>query len=83
MILIHKNTHPSSPPPHSPSLSHSPSRYPPTSPHNNIASKNPLLKLDVKFDLPMYNGDPNAKKIDNWIRQNEFIVMFTKLMKKR
>jgi hypothetical protein len=29
--------------------------------------KKPLLKLDVKFSLPMFNGDDNSKKIDNWI----------------
>jgi len=35
------------------------------------AGKSPLLKLDVKFKLPMYNGEVNAKKLDNWIRQLE------------
>jgi len=34
-------------------------------------SKSPFLKIDVKFDLPMYNGEVNAKKLDNWIRQLE------------
>jgi hypothetical protein len=29
--------------------------------------KKPLLKLDVKFALPMFNGDVNPEKIDNWI----------------
>ena len=29
----------------------------------------PLIKLDVKFDLPIYYGELNAKKIDKWIRQ--------------
>jgi hypothetical protein len=33
--------------------------------------KKPLLKLDVKFDLPMFNGDANPEKLDNWIRQVE------------
>jgi hypothetical protein len=28
----------------------------------------PLLKLDVKFELPIYDGGVNAKKLDNWIR---------------
>jgi hypothetical protein len=28
--------------------------------------------LDFKFNLPMYNGEPNVKKLDNWIRQMEF-----------
>ena len=27
----------------------------------------PLLKLDVKFTLPMFNGDANPRKLDNWI----------------
>jgi hypothetical protein len=31
----------------------------------------PLLKLDVKFELPIYDGEVNAEKIDNWIRQME------------
>jgi hypothetical protein len=54
---------PSSPP--SPHPSHSPSlsQYPP--PHKNIAPKNPLLKLDVKFYLPMYNGELNVERLDN------------------
>ena len=30
--------------------------------------KSPLLKLDVKFDLPISNGEVNAKKLDNWIQ---------------
>ena len=32
----------------------------------------PQLKLDIKFELPMYNGEINAEKLDNWIQQNEF-----------
>jgi len=35
------------------------------------ASKKPFFKLDVKFDLPMFNGESNAKKLNNWIRQIE------------
>jgi hypothetical protein len=31
-----------------------------------------LLKLDVKFDLPMYDGEVNAERIDNWVRHMEF-----------
>jgi hypothetical protein len=27
-----------------------------------------LLKLDVKFYFPMFNGDANPEKLDNWIR---------------
>ena len=29
----------------------------------------PLIKLDVKFDLPIYDGELNAEKLDNWTRQ--------------
>ena len=38
---------------------------PPDSPKN----KTSLIKLDVKFNLPIYDGELNAKKLDNWIRQ--------------
>jgi hypothetical protein len=31
----------------------------------------PLLKLDVKFNLPMYEGEINAEKLDNWVKQLE------------
>ena len=34
--------------------------------HNKKAS---LIKLDVKFDLPIYDGELNAEKLDNWIRK--------------
>ena len=33
--------------------------------------KSPFLKLDVKFELPMYNGEVNVEKLDNWIFQLE------------
>jgi hypothetical protein len=33
--------------------------------------KKPLLKLDIKFSLHMFNGDINPEKLDNWIRQVE------------
>ena len=40
---------------------------PPNNPvHNKKAS---LIKLDVKFDFPIYDGELNAEKLDNWIRQ--------------
>ena len=29
----------------------------------------PLLKLNVKFELPMYDGEVNAKSLDNWVRR--------------
>jgi hypothetical protein len=28
----------------------------------------PLLKLDVKFVFPMYDGKVNAEKLDKWVR---------------
>ena len=33
--------------------------------------KTPLLKLDIKFEIPMYNGVVNAERLDNWIRHLE------------
>jgi hypothetical protein len=32
----------------------------------------PLLKLDVKFELPMYDGEVNGERLDNWVRKMEF-----------
>jgi hypothetical protein len=31
----------------------------------------PLLQLDVKFVLPMYDGEANAEKLDKWVIQME------------
>jgi hypothetical protein len=31
----------------------------------------PLLKLDVKFELPMYDGEVNVERLENWVRQVE------------
>jgi len=39
---------------------------PPSSPENK--KKISLIKLDVKFDLSIYDGELNAEKLDNWIR---------------
>ena len=41
----------------------------------------PQLKLDIKFELPMYNGELNAEKLDNWIRQIEFYYRIQKFTK--
>lgn len=30
-----------------------------------------FFKLDVKFDLPMYNGECSAEKINNWSRSKK------------
>jgi hypothetical protein len=29
----------------------------------------PLLKIDVKFKFPMYDGEVNAERLDKWVRQ--------------
>lgn len=50
-------------PPSSPSSSSSSSSY------SKKKKKNSLIKLDVKFDLPIYDGELNVENIDNWIRQ--------------
>eukprot|EP00253_Pinus_taeda_P026054 PITA_26054 len=59
-------------PPPSPSMSESSSS---SHHHNNKnprdASKKPFFKLDVKFDLPMFNGESNVENLNNWIRQIE------------
>jgi hypothetical protein len=62
---------PPSTPPSSPSSASSSSK---SSKKKNVhKNKNemPLLKLDVKFELPIYDGEVNAEKLDNWIRQME------------
>ena len=72
----------SKPPPSLPSASYSssqassPSSTNTTLTHTHYRSskgtrKSHFLKLDVKFELPMYNGDMNAEKLDNWIHQLE------------
>jgi hypothetical protein len=35
------------------------------------SSDMPLLKLDVKFQLPTYDGELDAQNLDNWVRQLE------------
>jgi hypothetical protein len=62
------------PPPSPPSsTSSSISQPPPNSPkgHGKIPPQIPLLKLDIKFELLVYNGEVNAEKLDNWIRHIE------------
>ena len=63
-----------SPPPSPPSSSSSTSlKHLPNSPkgHGKTPSQIPSLKLDIKFELTIYNGEVNAEKLDNWIRQIE------------
>lgn len=58
-------------PPSSPSSSrYSSSEHSHDSSHK-IYFKKPLLQLDVKFSLLVFNGDANPKNLDNWIRQVE------------
>ena len=71
-----------SPPPSPPSSSSSSSST--SSKHlPNGHGKNPLqipsLKLDIKFELPLYNGEVNAEKLDNWIRQIEVYSRIQKI----
>jgi hypothetical protein len=47
--------------------------------HGETPSQIPLLKLDIKFKLPMYNGEVNAEKLDNWIRQIEVYCRIQKI----
>jgi hypothetical protein len=66
------------PPKTPPSLPSSPSSSSSSSTSSNTTSSRkhshkhkpdmPLLKLDVKFVLPMYDGEVNAKKLVNWVR---------------
>jgi hypothetical protein len=30
-----------------------------------------ILNIDVKFELPMYDGEVNAERLDNWVRRME------------
>jgi hypothetical protein len=41
----------------------------------------PLLKLDVKFDFPTYDGELNAEKLDNWVKQIEVYYRVQKIIK--
>ena len=40
----------------------------------------PLLKFDVKFELSIYEGELNAKKLDNKIKQIEVYCRVQKIM---
>jgi hypothetical protein len=46
---------------------------------SKTTGKSPFLKLDVKFELPMFNGEVNAEKLDNWIRQLEVYLRIQNL----
>ena len=74
------NPHPSPPSSSSsssPSASSSTSTTKTTHTHSkSTKGKTPLLKLDIKFELPTYNGEVNEERLENWIRQLEvyFII---------
>jgi hypothetical protein len=40
----------------------------------------PLLNLDIKFDLPIYDGEINSEKLDNWVRQTEVYCRIQKIV---
>jgi hypothetical protein len=48
-------------------------------PEDTTPSQIPSLKLDIKFELPLYNGEVNAEKLDNWIRQIEVYSRIQKI----
>jgi hypothetical protein len=60
---------PRSSPPSSPSSSSSSSKSSTRKHVHKNKQEIPLLKLDVKFELPMYDGEVNAERLDNWFRQ--------------
>jgi hypothetical protein len=47
--------------------------------HGKTPLQIPSLKLDIKFELPIYNGEVNAEKLDNWIRQIEVYCSIQKI----
>jgi hypothetical protein len=60
-------------PPSSPSTSSSSSSSKSTARKHSHKHKNEmsLLTLDVKFELPMYDGEVNVERLDNWVRHME------------
>jgi hypothetical protein len=73
---------PPSPPPSSSSSSSSTSlKHLLNSPkgHGKTPSQIPSLKLDIKFELPIYNGEVNVEKLDNWIHQIEVYSRIQKI----
>ena len=39
----------------------------------------PLLKLEIKYNFPMSNGEVNAEKLDYWVRKIEVYCRIQKL----
>lgn len=66
-----KDDKPPSPPSSPSSSSSSSSSSNEESEMDKKSKKTSLLKLDVKFELPVYDGEMNPEKLDNWIKQLE------------
>jgi len=47
---------------------------------NSIFQSTPL-KLEVKFDLPTFDGEVNAEKLDNWLKQLEVYCRVQKIVR--
>jgi hypothetical protein len=60
---------PPSSPPSSPSSSSSSSKSNAKKHVHKHKNEMTLLKLDVKFELPIYDGEVNVERLDNWVRQ--------------
>ena len=41
------------------------------------------MKLDVKFELPIYDGEMNPENLDNWIKQLEVYCRIHKISDER
>jgi hypothetical protein len=59
---------PPSSPPSSPSSSSSSSKSNAKKHVHKHKNEMSLLKLDVKFELPIYDGEINAEKLVNWVK---------------
>jgi hypothetical protein len=72
---------PPSPPSSSSYSSSTSSKHLPNYPkgHGKTPSQIPSLELDIKFELLIYNGEVNAEKLDNWIRQIEVYCRIHKI----
>jgi hypothetical protein len=70
---------PPSPPPSSSSSSSSTSLKHLPNGHGKTPSQIPSLNIDIKFELPLYNGEVNAEKLDNWIPQIEVYSRIQKI----
>lgn len=57
--------------PPSPLSSPSPSSSPSSFVNPFKGTHKPVIKLDVKFELPKYSGELSAEKLDDWIQQVE------------